>query len=103
MKSFCKDLKEHGSKIIGYEKVVMIPLIEENKSCRKQKACQICKNIVNSKFIDINLENVEALPIMFIIEDKKHQEKFLQHFIMVLNMTHFIIKELAEEFKGQFQ
>ena len=40
---------------------------------------------------------------MFIIEDTKHQEKFLQHFIMVLNMTHFIIKELAEEFKGQFQ
>ena len=49
MKSFCKDLKEHGAKISGYEKVVMIPLIEENKSCRKQKACQICKNIVNSK------------------------------------------------------
>ena len=38
MKSFCKNLKEHAAKIIGYEKKEIIPLTtEENKSYRKQK------------------------------------------------------------------
>ena len=33
MESFCKDLKEHGTKIINYEKREMIPTTdEENRS-----------------------------------------------------------------------
>ena len=37
MKSFCKNLKKHATKIINYEKKKMIPLRdEENKSHNKQ-------------------------------------------------------------------
>ena len=38
MEKFCKDLKEHGTKIINYEKKEMIPLTkEEEKIHRRQK------------------------------------------------------------------
>ena len=38
MKEFCKDLKEHATKIINYEKKEMIPLTkEEEKTNRRQK------------------------------------------------------------------
>ena len=39
MKNFCKELKEHITKIVSYE-TKMTPLtIKENKSKRKQKVC----------------------------------------------------------------
>ena len=39
MKKFCKDLEEHPTKIINYEKIEMIPLAyKENKSYKKQKS-----------------------------------------------------------------
>ena len=42
MKSFCKDLKEHVTKIIDYEKKEMIPLtIEESQSYHEQNICYI--------------------------------------------------------------
>ena len=38
MKEFCKDLKEHATKIINHEKKEMIPLTkEEGKTNRRQK------------------------------------------------------------------
>ena len=41
---FCKDLKEHATKIINYKIKEMIPLTyKENKSYKKQKVCNICK------------------------------------------------------------
>ena len=41
---FCKDLREHATEIIDYEKKEMIPLTdEENKSYEKQKVCYISK------------------------------------------------------------
>ena len=44
MERFCKNLKEHATRIINYEKKRMIPLIdEENKFYKKQKVCYICK------------------------------------------------------------
>ena len=44
MKSFSKELKEHATEIISYEKKKMIPLTnEENQSYQKQKVCCICK------------------------------------------------------------
>ena len=44
MERFCKDLKEHITKIINYEKKEMIPTTdEESKSYKKQKVCYICK------------------------------------------------------------
>ena len=41
MEKFCKDLREHATKIINYEKKKeMMRLIhEENKSYEKQKVC----------------------------------------------------------------
>ena len=41
MERFCKDLKEHATKIISYEKMSLID--EENKSYEKQKVCCISK------------------------------------------------------------
>ena len=48
MKNFYKDLKEHATKIINYEKKEMIPLTyEKNKSSKKQRFCYICKKEFN--------------------------------------------------------
>ena len=42
MERLCRDLKDHATKIINYEKKEMIPLTdEENKSYKKQKVCYI--------------------------------------------------------------
>ena len=42
MERLCKDLKDHATKIINYEKKEMIPLTdEENKSYKKQTVCYI--------------------------------------------------------------
>ena len=46
MKKFSKDLREHVSKIINYEKKKMIPLATEEK--KKQKICYICKKEFNN-------------------------------------------------------
>ena len=44
MKMFCKDIKEHPTEIINYEKKEMTPLTyEENKSYKKQKVCCMYK------------------------------------------------------------
>ena len=44
IKNFCKDLREHATKIFNYEKKKMIPLtIKEEIHHNKQKICYICK------------------------------------------------------------
>ena len=44
MKKFFKDLREHSTKIINYEKKKMISLaMEEKVHYNKQKVCYICK------------------------------------------------------------
>ena len=44
MKTFCKDLREHSTKIINYKKKKMISLTTEEKvHYNKQKVCYICK------------------------------------------------------------
>ena len=44
MKKFCKDLREHATKIINYEKEDMIPLTKkEEESHNNQNVCYICK------------------------------------------------------------
>ena len=43
MKKFCKDLREHSTKIINYGKKKMISLTTEEKiHYNKQKVCYIC-------------------------------------------------------------
>ena len=50
MKKFCKDLREHATKIINYEKEKMIPLtIKEEIDHDKQKICYICKKEFDKK------------------------------------------------------
>ena len=40
MERFCKDLREHATRIINYEKKeVILPTDEENKSYEKQRGC----------------------------------------------------------------
>ena len=44
MKKFCKDLREHATKIINYEKKKVIPLTTEEKiHYNEQEICYICK------------------------------------------------------------
>ena len=44
MTKFCKDLREHATKIINYEKKDMIPLTKkEEENYNNQKVCYICK------------------------------------------------------------
>ena len=48
MNKLCKDLREHATKIINYEKKKMIPLTTEEKiHYNKQKICYICKKEFN--------------------------------------------------------
>ena len=49
MKKFCKDLREHATKIINYEKKDMIPLTKKEEEIHnKQKVCYICKKDFNT-------------------------------------------------------
>ena len=50
MKKFCKDLREHTTKIINYDKKKMIPLtIKEEIDYNKQKICYIYKKEFDKK------------------------------------------------------
>ena len=49
MKKFCKDLREHATKKINYEKKDMTPLTkEEEETCNNQKVCYICEKEFNT-------------------------------------------------------
>ena len=113
MKKFCKDLREHATKIINYKKKKMIPLIiKEEIYHNKQKVCYICKKEFDTR-------------------DKKHHTvrdhchytgeyrgaahnicnlryKIPKEIPIVFNYGstydyHFIIKELVKEFEGNFE
>ena len=85
MKRFCKDLKDHETKIIDFKKKKIIPLTnEEEDNHNKKNTCYICKkDLNNDKVKDKNI------PVIF------HNESTYD--------CHFIIKELANEFEGNFE
>ena len=115
MKKFYKDLREHATKIINYEKKEIIPLTKkEEKSHNKQKVCHICRKEFN---IDDN-------------DKKYHKVKHHCHYTGkyraaahdICNLRykiskeipavfhngftydyHFIIKNVAEESEGEFE
>ena len=113
MKKFSKDLREHASKIINYEKKKMIPLTTEEKIYHnKQKICYICKKEFNnndkknykvrdhchytSKYrgaahsiCNLRYKVPKEIPIVF------HNGSIYDY--------HFIIKELVKEFEGNFE
>ena len=60
MKMFCKDLREHATKIINYEKKDMIPLTKkEEKHHNKQKVSYICKKEFNTDDSDKKCHKVK--------------------------------------------
>ena len=115
MKRFCKDLKDHATKIINYEKKKMIPLTDEkNQSYEKRKVCYICKKGFttdndNKKYhkvrghchytgkyrgavhgvCNLRYKTAKEIPMVF------HNGSTYDF--------HFIINELAKEFEGQFE
>ena len=115
MKNFCLDLREHATKIINSEKKEMIPLIKkEEKKHNKQEVCYICKNGFstddsNKKYhkardhchytrkyrgaahdiCNLRYKIPKEIPVVF------HNDSTYDY--------HFIIKELADEFEGEFE
>ena len=72
MKNFCLDLREHGAKIINYEKKEMIPLTKRETKKQTSKKFVIyvkkhlvlmttIKNIIRLEIIVTILENIEVL------------------------------------------
>ena len=115
MKNFCLDLSEHATKIINCEKKEIIPVTEEEKHWHNmQNVCHICKKVFS---IDYNNK------IYHKVKDHCHytgEYGGVTHDICNLRYKipkeipvvfhngstydyHFIIKELAEEFEGEFE
>ena len=112
MKNFCKDLKEHATRIINYEKKKIIPLTKEEKiNYNDQQICYICKKefdtigrkhhkvrdhchyMGNYRGAAHNICNLrykvpKEIPVVF------HNGSTYDY--------HFIIKELVNEFEGNF-
>ena len=112
MKKFCKDLREHSTKIINYKKKKMISLTTEEKiHYNKKKLCYICKKeFDNNKkqqkvrdhchytgnfrgaahnICNLRYKIPKEIPVVF------HNGATHDY--------HFIIKELAKEFEGNFE
>ena len=112
MKKFCKDLKEHATRIINYEKKKIIPLTKEEKiNYNDQKVCYICKK----EFDTIDKKNYK------VIDHCHYTGKYRGAADNICNLRykvpkeipvvfhngstydyHFIIKELVKEFEGNF-
>ena len=113
MKKFCKDLREHSTRIINYEKKKMIALTTEEKiHHNKQKVCYICK-----KAFDNNNKKQRK------VKDHCHYTgKYRGAAHNICNFRYkipkeipvvfhngstydydFIIKELVKEFEGNFE
>ena len=110
MKKFCKDLREHATKIINCKKKKMIPLTtKEEIDYNKQKICYTCKKEFDKKNYKVrdhchytgkyrgaahNICNLrfkipKEIPIVF------HNGSTYDY--------HFVIKELVKEFEGNFE
>ena len=114
MRNFCLELREHATKIIKYEKKEIIPLTKkEEKKHNKQEVCCICEkgfstDDSNKKYhkvrdhchytgkyrcaahdiCNLRYKIPKEIPVVF------HNGSTYDY--------HFIIKELAEEFEGEF-
>ena len=111
MKKFCKNLREHFTKIINYEKKKMISFTAEEKvHYNKKKVCYICK-----KEFDDNDNNKKQQKVR---DHCHYTDKYRGAAHNICNLRykipivfhngstydyHFIIKELAKEFEGNFE
>ena len=110
MKKFCKDLREHATKILNYEKKKMIPLTTEEKIYHNgQEIYYICKKEFDKKnykvsdhchytgkyreaahnICNLRYKILKEIPVLF------HNRSTYDY--------HFIIKELVKEFDGNFE
>ena len=113
MKKFWKDLREHATKIINYEKKDMIPLTKkEEENHNNQKVCHICKKEFDTNdkknykvrdhchytgkyrsaahnMCNLRYKVPKEIPIVF------HNGSTYDY--------HFKIKELVKEFNGNFE
>ena len=119
IKKFCNDLKELVTEIINYEENKMIPLkYKEIKFYGKQKACHICKGYFctdENKKTEFKLYQKVRYHCHYTGKYRRaaHSNCNLQykvpkeiHIVFHSGSTydyHFIIKQLAEDFKGQFK
>ena len=117
--AFCSDLKVLGTKVINYEQKEMAPLTDnKNKYYEKQKEYYIRKK----EFCGDKNQKMKFKLYKKVRDDCHYTGKFrgTAHSICNLNYKvpqeiplkihngskydyHFIIKELAEEFKGEFE
>ena len=112
MKKFCKDLKEHATRIINYEKKKIISLTKEEKiNYNDQQICYICKkgfhksdkkhHVVRDhchytgkyrgaahNICNLRYKIPKEIPVVF------HNGSTYDY--------HFIIKELVKEFEANF-
>ena len=108
MKRFCKDLKDHATKIIDFKKKTMILLTkEEEDNYNKENICYICKKEFNNDKVrdhchftgkyrgathntgNLRYKIPKNIPVIF------HNGSTYDY--------HFIIKELACEFDGNLE
>ena len=119
IKRFCSDLKVLGKKVINYEQKELTPLTDnKNKYYEEQKEYYICKK----DFCGYKNQKMKFKLCKTVRDDCHYTGKFRgpAHSICNLNYKvpqeipvkihnvskcdyHFIIKELAEEFKGEFE
>ena len=112
MKKFCKDLKEHTTRIINYEKKKIISLTKEEKiNYNDQQICCICKKEFDKSdkkhhkvrdhchytgkyrgaahnICNLRYKVPKEIPVVF------HNDSTYDN--------HFIIKQLVKEFEGNF-
>ena len=109
MKIFCKDLRDQAMKIINYEKKEMIHLTnKEKESYENEEICHICKKEFNNdnkvrdhchytgkcrgtahNKCNLRYKMPKEIPVVF------HNGSTYDY--------HFMIKQLAREFKGNFE
>ena len=108
MRRFCKDLKDHATKIIDFKKKIITPLTkEEEDNYNKENICHICKKEFNNDKVrdhchftgkyrgaahntfNLRYKIPKNIPVIF------HNGSTYDY--------HFIIKELASEFEENFE
>ena len=98
IENFSKDLKELGTETINLKKKEMIPLTnKEIKPYEKQKVCYICEK----KFCDDKNKKSEYDLYHKVEKTRKFRGAACNICNLIYNI--FVIKKLAEEFKGEFE
>ena len=115
MKHFCLNLREHTTRIISYEKKERVSLTkEEKKTYREQKVCYICRKRFstddnNKKYHKVRDHCHYTGKYRGAAHDICNLRYKTPKDILVVFQNgstfdyHFIIKDLVEEFEGQFE